>query len=282
MSQPQPSIPPYGKRVTILLLSVATLGLILCAAEDTNAIVGTVGAALFMGAMTTALIVDWSGVITLRQLIDWQRIHGRKRTWLIIAWVCLFPLFFCVYFARVAIHQFRAQGTPVPPTPVPKRVKVGLVVGLLVVCIGLISAFGSAAEATPGTQLATPAQTQATPSPVTQVALTDVPSALPAPTPTPVPTTKPTSAPTPKPQPTPTPEPTCQAVNNNPWCFNFSPGNLIYNPPADFCSYFACIGNFWNGRGYVNECQDGEYSKSGGIRGDCSYHGGELRPLYSH
>ena len=49
-----------------------------------------------------------------------------------------------------------------------------------------------------------------------------------------------------------------------------------------FCTYFACINNFDNGVGYVNECNDGMYSQSGGIRGDCSYHGGEERPLYSH
>lgn len=106
--------------------------------------------------------------------------------------------------------------------------------------------------------------------------------------PTALPTTKPTTQPTPRPThtkpavPTPTPKPKCQAVNKNPWCYNFSPGNLIYNPPAAFCDYFNCIASFWNGRGFVNECADQTYSKSGGIQGDCSHHSGELRPLYSH
>jgi hypothetical protein len=59
-------------------------------------------------------------------------------------------------------------------------------------------------------------------------------------------------------------------------------GSLISAPPGNFCAYFACIGNFWNGRGYVEECQDGMFSKSGGIQGSCSYHGGNQRPLYSH
>src|SRR6266849_4797365 len=83
------------------------------------------------------------------------------------------------------------------------------------------------------------------------------------------PTLVPTATPTPKPapKPTPTPKPSCNAVNGNPWCYNFVPGNLIYNPHDGFCSYFACIGNFWNGHGYVVECNDGDYSKSGGIRG---------------
>lgn len=74
----------------------------------------------------------------------------------------------------------------------------------------------------------------------------------------------------------------CSGVNGNPWCYDFNPGNLIYSPPGAFCSYFNCINNFLNGRGYVMECQDGMYSKSGGIQGSCSYHGGNWRPLYSH
>lgn len=112
---------------------------------------------------------------------------------------------------------------------------------------------------------------------------TDTPTPTPTDTPTPTPTQKPTPKPTQPPvKPTPTPAPKCQAVNGNPWCYNFSPGSLITNPPSAFCSYFACIANFWNGHGYVNECNDGEYSKSGGISGDCSHHGGMLQPLYSH
>jgi hypothetical protein len=81
--------------------------------------------------------------------------------------------------------------------------------------------------------------------------------------------------------PTPTP---CPGVNCNPWGYNFDAtnGSLIYSPPADFCSYFECISSFWEGKGYVVECNDGMYSKSGGIRGACSYHGGVWRPLYAH
>lgn len=46
------------------------------------------------------------------------------------------------------------------------------------------------------------------------------------------------------------------------------------DPPQDFCTFAACIDNFWNGRGTVVRCADGKYSKSGGIRGSCSGHGG--------
>ena len=74
----------------------------------------------------------------------------------------------------------------------------------------------------------------------------------------------------------------CTAVNCNPWGYDFNPGNLIDNPPSAFCSYFACIPSFGNGNGYVMECADSMFSKSGGIQGSCSRHGGDWRPLYSH
>jgi hypothetical protein len=64
------------------------------------------------------------------------------------------------------------------------------------------------------------------------------------------------------------------------------PGNLIYTPPSNFCSYFNCISSFWEpddpGDGYVVQCADGSFSQSGGERGACSYHVGVSRPLYSH
>jgi hypothetical protein len=114
------------------------------------------------------------------------------------------------------------------------------------------------------------------PTPIATSAST--PSPTPFPTlPSPSPTATPTAVPPP-------PQPTCipGGVNCNPWGYNFTAGNVIYSPPGAFCSYFSCSGNFWNGRGYVMECQDGMYSKSGGIHGSCSYHGGNWQALYSH
>lgn len=153
-----------------------------------------------------------------------------------------------------------------------------LAVLLFFACIG--TAVGSINLATPATQTLT--------IPSQQAALLDSPTATDTPTPTPTltptPTPKPAIAPTHAPQPTPpppTPTP-CPGVNCNPWGYNFTPGNYIYFPPAAFCSYFTCVNNFFNGRGYVVECHDGEYSKSGGSKGACFYHGGVLRPLYSH
>ncbi|SRR6266851_2748204 len=138
------------------------------------------------------------------------------------------------------------------------------------------------ATATPAQQAVIPANTP-TPLPT---------PTHPAPTPTPKPTVKPAPTvivrPTPTPiPPKPTPTPSCQAVNGNPWCYNFtSPGRLIYYPPASFCSYFNCIPSFQEsddpGDGYIVQCADGMYSQSGGERGACSYHGGVSRPLYAH
>lgn len=67
----------------------------------------------------------------------------------------------------------------------------------------------------------------------------------------------------------------------NPWNYNFCGGSSISDPPANFCDIgaFSCINNFWNGGGYVIECKDGMYSKSGGRSGSCSYHGGNWRAL---
>jgi hypothetical protein len=107
-------------------------------------------------------------------------------------------------------------------------------------------------------------------------------------TPPPIITAKaqPTHRITPTSTPTPTHPPACKAANGNPWCYSFSPGNLITKPPGNFCTYFNCIGNFVGADdpdgGYVVECSDATFSQSGGERGACAHHGGEMRPLYSH
>ncbi|NUR27284.1 MAG: hypothetical protein HOV83_15800, partial [Catenulispora sp.] len=58
--------------------------------------------------------------------------------------------------------------------------------------------------------------------------------------------------------------------------------------PADICSYFACIGSapshesFWAGQGYLELCNDGAISLSGGRSGACSYHDGENHPVWKN
>lgn len=163
-----------------------------------------------------------------------------------------------------------------------RKVKISIGCGAILAVLLFFACIGTAVGSV---NLAT----QATPTPTTQSNQAAIPTnqavtTLPTPTPTSTPTPKPAIAPTHAPQPTqppPTPTP-CPGVNCNPWGYNFNPGNYIYSPPAAFCNYFSCINNFPNGHGYVVECQDGEYSKSGGVQGACSYHGGVMRPLYSH
>ncbi len=106
------------------------------------------------------------------------------------------------------------------------------------------------------------------------------------------PTVAASTPPQPSPQancvlPTPPPPPppaTCHTdAPANPWGYDFCSGNLVTAPPGNFCSYFACIASFWSfTNGYVDQCNDGKYSHSGGRSGACSSHGGERRPLYSH
>ena len=75
--------------------------------------------------------------------------------------------------------------------------------------------------------------------------------------------------------------PPCGAPNN-PWNYSHCGGNLIYAPPADFCSAFPCIPSFWTATtGYVAECNDGAYSHLGGQPAACASDFGEFRPLWA-
>ncbi|GHO99532.1 hypothetical protein KSF_095800 [Reticulibacter mediterranei] len=76
------------------------------------------------------------------------------------------------------------------------------------------------------------------------------------------------------------------AVNNNPWGYDFdNTGNLIYDEiPGNFCDYFKCASDFWsnNRNGYIVECMDGQYSRTGGYANVCEGHGGKKNTLYWH
>jgi hypothetical protein len=68
----------------------------------------------------------------------------------------------------------------------------------------------------------------------------------------------------------------------NPWNYTYCGGLRIQSPPTNLCNVFSCIPTFWRQtRGYVIQCTDGLLSHSGGIRGSCSGHGGNARPLYA-
>jgi hypothetical protein len=174
-----------------------------------------------------------------------------------------------------------------------RATKLGLGCGTIIVLLLMCSVF-SYAIGIPGGGPTTPPTATPTQQQVAQISSTETPTQdvatppatlPPTPTPTPVPTKPPAPTPTPiptkPPAPTPTPQPET-GVNGNPWGYDFNPGTLITNPPTNFCQYFGCIGSFWDGKGYVIECKDGMYSKSGGRSGSCSHHGGNSRILYAH
>ena len=111
------------------------------------------------------------------------------------------------------------------------------------------------------------------------------PSPVASPTPSPTPSPKPSlvAPPTQAPVPPPAAFDFCGAPAN-PWHYNFcasDSGKYITSAPSGFCGYFSCISSFSAGSGYVVECNDGMYSRSGGISGACSRHGGVLRPLWA-
>lgn len=78
---------------------------------------------------------------------------------------------------------------------------------------------------------------------------------------------------------TPRPSELCGAPYN-PWAYNFCSGDVIWTPPDTFCEFFECIERFWKGRGYVVQCRDGSFSKTGGRLITCNRNGGEYRTLF--
>jgi hypothetical protein len=155
--------------------------------------------------------------------------------------------------------------------------------GALLSAVALVAALGCGSAA-PATSPHSP-QTASTAEPVSATAApTGTPAASSAATPTPVPPPTPAAAPVKAPPPPPQAPAACQAqAPGNPFGYDFCPGSLVYSPPGNVCSYFNCIPSFWRQtNGYFEECSDGAYSHSGGRQGACSYHGGELRPVYAH
>jgi hypothetical protein len=162
------------------------------------------------------------------------------------------------------------------------------------VALALALAVFSACGTTAGSYLPTPTLAQARSAPPSGSAASSVTTAEPTQTATPMasqqktlaPTPSPaTPAPTAKPAPTTKPAPTPVQTQNlcgapaNPWGYNFCSGSFITSPAATICNYINCIANFWNGRGYVMQCSDTAFGKSGGISGSCSSHGGNFRAL---
>jgi hypothetical protein len=160
---------------------------------------------------------------------------------------------------------------------------IAIVAGTIILALAVVGGVtGKTNTAAPGSARTTSVESvPSTPPPTTQA------SVAPKTTPTPTYMAAPKPAVSVK-KATPTPTPTAKktvrsptGVNGNPWGYNFTCCNVIYNPPSSFCSYFNCIASFWDGSGYVAECNDSTYSQSGGRSGACSHHSGVNRPLYA-
>ncbi|GFJ92194.1 hypothetical protein [Phytohabitans rumicis] len=201
---------------------------------------------------------------------------------------------------QISEHQrYRPQPPPVAmeqQAPMTARLGPGVLVAAAVTAILLLCGIAVA--------LAPPSpQTSDTPQADSTTTTGRVSSALPTSTPAAPPTSPPpVTAPTTPPRQPPRlcrparPQPSrpeahpflpyaqgCQPVRapSNPYGYNYcSRGSRITDPKPDICSYFDCIDNFWNGKGYMIECDDGMVSMSGGRQGSCSYHGGNNRTVY--
>ena len=68
-------------------------------------------------------------------------------------------------------------------------------------------------------------------------------------------------------------------VNGNPWGYNFGCCKKIFTPPSDFCTWFTCVTTFYNGEGFVVQCDDLQYSLTGGTHQVCAAHDGYKRTL---
>jgi hypothetical protein len=203
---------------------------------------------------------------------------------------------------QIDVHRgYRPQPPPVATpeqAPLTARVSPGILVAgavaaILMLCagIGLLGphptreaperAQGNNTAGTRAQPTSLPAETPSLSAAPTTTAATTIPQPPPSIT---------TTAPkTPAAKPSPrrtisTPKPRtvsfCGAPSN-PYGYNYcGRGSRIYDPKPDVCAYFDCIDNFWNGVGYMIECNDGMVSMSGGRRGSCSHHGGNKRTVY--
>ncbi|MEU5553905.1 MULTISPECIES: hypothetical protein [unclassified Micromonospora] len=77
----------------------------------------------------------------------------------------------------------------------------------------------------------------------------------------------------------PTPERRCGAPVN-PMGYDFCGGERIREPARDVCEHFDCVPGFWNGRGYLVQCEDGKVSLAGGSPRACGTHGGVRRTVW--
>ncbi|MTK01173.1 hypothetical protein [Micromonospora sp. CP22] len=77
----------------------------------------------------------------------------------------------------------------------------------------------------------------------------------------------------------PKPERRCGAPEN-PMGYDFCGGKRIREPAREVCDHFDCVPGFWEGRGYLVQCENGKVSLAGGSPRACGLHGGVRRTVW--
>ncbi|SRR5581483_1373490 len=306
---PIPSTPtkPYSNRVLSVLLGLYVLFWFFDIVGQGKGAISDLGISLCIGIGVSVLILDARGLLSLQGVV---KAHGNGKILFALLCVVVFPLWLGVYLLCTFLAL---RKPPLSTAPLRRKPTVALSVSTLITLVVFVVMVSSNVSTSPSiatlsttrTIIATDTSVSTMPLTATSVQATPTgaltPTQQPAAMPTPTPTQQPTPTPTPRPQPTPTPTPVPQpaavptqapaptqaptktGIGGNPYGYDLNaPGNLIYNPPADLCTYISCIANYPNGTGYVVECQDAMFSKSGGRPGSCSKHGGDKQPLYAH
>ncbi|NLU80047.1 hypothetical protein HCA58_16980 [Micromonospora sp. HNM0581] len=78
----------------------------------------------------------------------------------------------------------------------------------------------------------------------------------------------------------PKPEQRCGAPDN-PMGYDFCGGQRVREPAREVCDHFDCVPGFWEGRGYLVQCENGKVSLAGGSPRACGLHGGVRRTVWT-
>lgn len=253
---------PYSPYILYVLMSLYFLCWLLILFDPGNKTNYPFAFCLCLGIVGSILLLDPKGFLTLQGILG----PDRDVIGCILLMCCFFPFWLNVYLVAtlLAYHRF-----PLAMAPTEQFGILSVIGGMAFSCL-LYVAFANISLSS------APVPTAMTPT---------VTATLPISTSTakPPPKSQPTSFPPATQAPASKQTPTKTGLGGNPYGYDLNaPGTLIYHPPSDLCHYIPCIANFDKGSGYVEECQDGQFSKRGGLQGSCSQHGGDKQPLYAH
>ncbi len=112
-----------------------------------------IGTLLFLLGLISTLVFDWKGFTTLNGLINWRRVAGGKRFWLICAFVFVFEVMQAIYLIRAirAYYQYTQQkptehlrGSWQRYKSSSRKVQIILASGILILSLGYCSSMAMA------------------------------------------------------------------------------------------------------------------------------------------